>query len=226
MKKKTLIWVIISALAIVLIGIYFQVWQYIKPEVLKTYFGGFGVWTPIVYSLIYLVAVFIPHAGTTMTFVGSLLFDPLFGTALVITISSLWSIFPFLLTKKYLRKKVKARIEKSKYKKYLHKTNENSFMFVLYMRLIPIIPYELQNYIIGLVEISTPRFFIATFIGLLPGTFFIMYLGSTITDVQPIKIVILAIITVFAILLPILLKKYTKAKEILQLEENNKKDKR
>ena len=105
-------------------------------------------------------------------------------------------------------------------KKYLRKTDENSFMFVLYMRLIPVIPYELQNYIIGLVEISTPRFILATFIGLLPGTFFIMYLGNTLTDVQPIKVVILAIISVFALLLPIVLKRFTKAKKVLQIEND------
>lgn len=223
MSKKN---ILIAAIIVLLlaIAIYFQVWQYLKPEVLKTYFEGFGVWTPLIYSLIYLIAVFIPHAGTAMTFVGSLLFDPLFGTALVITISSLWSIFPFLIAKKYGREYVKKRIEKTKYKKYLHKTDENSFMFVLYMRLIPIIPYELQNYIIGLVDISTWRFFVATFVGLLPGTFVIMYLGNTITNISVQNIIILVAISLFALLLPIVLKKYTKAKKVLQIE--TKKDKK
>lgn len=221
MKKKSIILGAILILALI-VAVYFQVWQYIKPNLVKTYIEGFGAWAPIVYSLIYLVAVFIPHTATAMTFIGSLLFNPLFGTALVITLSSIWSIFPFLIAKKYGRKYVQAKIEKTKYKKYLNRTDENSFIFVLYLRLIPAIPYELQNYIIGLVDISIGKFILATFIGLLPGTFTIMYLGSTIRDTNPVKIIILIAISLFAILLPIVLKKFTKAKEILEVESKPK----
>lgn len=221
MKKKH---IILGGIYILILAaiIYFQVWQYVKPELLKTYLDGFGVWAPIIFCLLYLVAVFIPHVGTIMTIVGGLLFSPLWGTIIVIALSSVGSIMPFLIAKKYGRKRIKAKIEKTKYKKYLHHTNKNSFMFVLYLRLIPAIPYELQNYIIGLVDISTSKFFIATFVGLLPGTFVLIYLGNTITDIQPIKLIILGVISLFAILLPLVLKKYTKAKKVLQIESNKK----
>ena len=214
MKKRIMI---LSAFLILIISsIYFRLWQYIQPEIIKNYIESFGVWIPVIYCLIYLIAVFIPHAGTAMTIVGGLLFTPFFGTALVITISSLGSVFPFLIAKKFGRKYIKAKIEKTKYKKYLNRTDENSFMFILYMRLIPLIPYELQNYIAGLVDISTSKFILATFIGLLPGTFALIYLGNTLTDIQPIKLLTLGLISLFAILLPLILKKFTKAKEILQ----------
>ncbi len=215
MKRKSIILSVFFVLVIAS-GIYFKIWQYIQPNILKTYIEGFGVWIPIVYSLIYLVAVFIPYAGTAMTVIGGLLFTPAFGTILVIIVSSLGSVFPFLIAKNYGRKRIKAKIEKTKYKKYLDRTDENSFMFVLYMRLIPIIPYELQNYICGLVDISVGKFILATFIGLLPGTFTLIYLGNTITDAQPIKLIILGVLCLFALLLPIALKKFTKAKDILE----------
>ena len=157
-----------------------------------------------------------------MTIIGGLLFTPVFGTALVITISSLGSVFPFLIAKKYGHERIKVKIEKTKYKKYLDRTDENSFMFVLYMRLIPIIPYELQNYICGLVDISVGKFILATFIGLLPGTFTLIYLGNTITDAQPIKLIILGVLCLFALLLPIALKKFTKAKDILEGKNTTK----
>lgn len=217
MKKKNMILSVFLALAIIAI-IYFQAWQYIKPELLKTYIEGFGIWIPIIYCLIYLVAVFIPYAGTAMTVVGGLLFAPLFGTILVITISSVGSVLPFFIAKKYGRKRIKEKIEKTKYKKYLDTTDENSFMFALYMRLIPLIPYELQNYILGLVDISAGKFILATFIGLLPGTFMLIYLGNTITDVSTEKLIVLVAVSLFAILLPLVLKKFTKAKEILKEE--------
>ncbi|MCK5107742.1 MAG: TVP38/TMEM64 family protein [Nanoarchaeota archaeon] len=215
MKKRIIIPSIILILAISS-SIYFRIWQYIQPEIIKTYIEGFGVWIPVIYCLLYLIAVFIPHAGTAMTIVGGLLFTPAFGTALVITISSVGSIFPFLIAKKFGRERIKSKIEKTKYKKYLNRTDENSFMFILYMRLIPLIPYELQNYIAGLIDISVGKFILATFIGLLPGTFALIYLGNTLTDIQPSKLIILGLISLFALLLPLVLKKFTKAKEILQ----------
>lgn len=224
MKTKHIILIVILMLVIICCA-YFQVWNYIKPEIIKSHIEGFGPWTVVVYCLIYLVAVFIPYTGTAMTVVGGLLFDPLMGTALVITISSLGSAFPFLVAKHVGRKRIQARLEQSKYKKYLDRTDQNSFMFVLYMRLIPGIPYELQNYIIGLVDISVPRFILATFIGLLPGTFMLMYLGNTLTDVQPGKLIILGAISLFALLLPWALKKFTKAKEVLEVGEEGGKRK-
>lgn len=159
-----------------------------------------------------------------MTIVAGLLFPPLWGTIIVIFLSSIGSIAPFLISKKYGQERIKARIEKTKYKKYLQYTNKNSFMFVLYMRLIPLIPYELQNYIIGLINISTVKFFIATFVGLLPGTFVLIYLGNTLTDIQPIKLIILGILSLLAIILPLVLKKYTEAKKVLQIESEMKKE--
>jgi len=216
-KKKTIFIIIILALLLGLI-IYFRVWNYFEPGMIKTYLDSFGVWTPIIYCLLYSIAVFIPYAGTIMTVVGGMLFSPVLGTALVITISSLGSILPFLLAKKLGRERIKRKLKNTKYKKFLHHTDKNSFMYVLYMRLIPIIPYELQNYIIGLVDISVTKFFIATFVGLLPGTFFLIYLGNTLTDISTTKLIILGLISLFALLLPIVLKKFTKAEEILDIE--------
>ena len=221
MNKKNIFFglLIIIFLAIIF---YFKHRQYINPELLRIYFEGFGIWTPIIYGFIYLIAVFIPYAGTTMTIVGGLIFAPLFGTLFVITLTSLGSVLPFLLSKHLGRKYIESKFKKTKYEKYLTTTDENSFMFALYMRLIPLIPYELQNYILGLIDISTSNFIIATFFGLLPGTFVLIYLGNTLTDLQPTKIVILAIISLFSILLPVALKKFTKAKEVLQLDSKEK----
>ncbi len=173
---------------------------------------------PIIYSLLYVLAVFIPYAGTTMTIIGGTLFSPLVGTVLVITLSSFASVLPFLLAKKLAREKIQHKLEHSKYKKYVHHTDNNSFMFALYMRLLPIIPYELQNYILGLIDISTPQFIVATFVGLLPGTFFLIYLGNTLVDIRPTKLAMLGLLTLFSILLPFIIKKYTRAEEIVEGE--------
>ena len=65
---------------------------------------------------------------------------------------------------------------------YQEAIRSNSFRFVLLLRLIPVVPWEMQTYIAGLTPISIPKFLIATALGSAPGTFLLVFLGASITD--------------------------------------------
>ena len=64
-------------------------------------------------------------------------------------------------------------------KKFATSTEENAFSFVLFTRLVPIFPFNGLNYACGLVPIGFKSYAIASFIGMLPGTFAYVYLGAT-----------------------------------------------
>ena len=46
------------------------------------------------------------------------------------------------------------------------------------LRLSPLIPYNLQNYALGLTRIGFPAYLAATFFGIMPGTMLFVYLGA------------------------------------------------
>jgi uncharacterized membrane protein YdjX (TVP38/TMEM64 family) len=52
------------------------------------------------------------------------------------------------------------------------------FKLVLLLRLSPLIPFNLLNYILSLTRVTTGRYVLGSFIGMLPGTAVYVYLGS------------------------------------------------
>jgi uncharacterized membrane protein YdjX (TVP38/TMEM64 family) len=49
---------------------------------------------------------------------------------------------------------------------------------ILLLRLSPIVPFNLLNYALGLSNVPTGRYVLATAIGIVPGTWMYAYLGS------------------------------------------------
>jgi uncharacterized membrane protein YdjX (TVP38/TMEM64 family) len=50
------------------------------------------------------------------------------------------------------------------------------------MRLIPVLPWEVQNYVAGLTKVKIPVFLLGTLIGIIPGSFALVFLGDSISD--------------------------------------------
>ena len=59
---------------------------------------------------------------------------------------------------------------------------EGGFIFILMMRLIPLLPWEVQNYVAGLTKIRLPVYFLATVIGIIPGSLGLVLLGDAVAD--------------------------------------------
>jgi uncharacterized membrane protein YdjX (TVP38/TMEM64 family) len=210
---KKLLLTVVPILAI--LGLLF-IGKFIEPETVKLFLEGFGPWTVIIFVLAYFVAVWIPHVATILTIVAGLLFGPVLATVLVIFLSTFASILPFLFARKIATARTYAWLTKKGYDKYAHKVNKNSFLYVLYLRLLPLLPYELQNYLIGLTNISVKNFVLATFVGLLPGTLALALLGDTIANTSTHNIIILGIVTLLAALIPFLVKRYGNTAEVLE----------
>jgi uncharacterized membrane protein YdjX (TVP38/TMEM64 family) len=204
-KKKILLYSISSTLiaGLVFLIIKFNVSQYIQPEIIKEFIVGFGSFAIITYIILYAIAMFIPYLGPVMSVTGGLVFGTLLGTIITVIVATLTSTLPFLLSRKLGKKWVEKKLEGTKFENYADKAKKNDFLFVLYMRLIPVLPYELQNYVAGLTNISIPKFMLATFLGILPGTFALTFLGESITDIGSTQFWIAILIFTIAFIVPI-----------------------
>ena len=65
---------------------------------------------------------------------------------------------------------------------YRQSEGSKGFTFVLLMRLIPVLPWEIQNYVAGLTKVSPPTFIAGTMLGIIPGSFSLVFLGDAVTD--------------------------------------------
>lgn len=79
------------------------------------------------------------------------------------------------------------------------------------MRLLPIAPYNVINYLSGLTEISFLKYSMATFLGIIPGTFVFLNVGDKAINVYS-KEFIIAIIgfVLLTVISFILIKKFDK----------------
>lgn len=209
MNRKTIMWIVIGIL-IAGASIFFRVWQYFKPELIRDFVQSFGIIGPLIYVVLYAGAMFIPMASPVMSVVGGLLFGSILGTIITVITASAVSILPFLTARRIGRKNIEKKLSSSKYNTYLQKANSNGFMFVFYLRLIPVLPYEVQNYVAGLTRVRIGSFVFATFLGILPGTFAFSFLGESLAELSVQRIVIVSAVFLIAIILPLVINKYVK----------------
>jgi uncharacterized membrane protein YdjX (TVP38/TMEM64 family) len=55
---------------------------------------------------------------------------------------------------------------------------EEGWKIVVLLRLSPLVPFNVQNYLFGITDIPFPHYFAATCVGIIPGTVLFVYLGA------------------------------------------------
>ena len=82
--------------------------------------------------------------------------------------------------------------EASSYEKLQHKIEEDGFFYVLILRLIPLVNFDLVSYASGLAKVRLPAYVFATTVGMIPGAFANTFLGSSLASGN-VKMVLLAL---------------------------------
>lgn len=128
-------------------------------------------------SLIYIgstviASVLLAVPGVTFAIIAGLLFGPWIGTLLCSIAATLGAVFSFIVGRFFLKDSIKPMAIKNKYlKKWLFSENGYDDMFVLMItRLIPVFPYNLQNFAYGTTDMKLSKYTIGTFIFIVPGT--------------------------------------------------------
>ncbi len=177
-----LIIIVISLLG-TLIWAYFSKYDRFNSDNLQAFVGEFGPWAPLAYVLIYIVSSPIPGIATLLSPLGGLLFGAVWGSVLVVSVATLSALIPFTMSRQLGQEWVATKLKGERLRDiYDRSQGQGGFVFVMMMRLVPIIPWEVQNYIAGLTQIPIPVFLLATAIGIIPGSVSLVLLGDSVTD--------------------------------------------
>ena len=116
------------------------------------------------------VALALP--GVTFAVFAGLIFGPLWGTVLCSLATTIGAVLAFAAARYFLKDSVKPMAMKNKYiKKWLFDEGGKNQLFVLMLtRLIPLFPYNLQNFAYGVTDIKLSVFTIGSLVFMLPGT--------------------------------------------------------
>lgn len=144
---------------------------------------GFGSWGPLAFGLIYIISSPVPFLAPVLSAAGGLLFGTVLGTLYTLAVATLSSLVPFSLARRLGREWVESKLKGRRLADiYEQSGGRTGFLFILLMRLIPILPWEVQNYVAGLSKVSLPPFLLATLLGIVPGTFSLVFLGAAVRD--------------------------------------------
>lgn len=133
------------------------------------------LWASLVYIAVTVTCcVVLALPGVTFALFAGLLFDPVLGTLLCLFAATLGASLTFLIGRYFLRDAVKPMLEKSRHlKRLLFDDVEKSGMVLLMItRLLPLFPYNLQNFAYGITGIDFWTYTLYTFIFLFPGVAF------------------------------------------------------
>ena len=164
------------ALIAVVIAIFLLFREDLNPESLRVHVTNLGVFGPVIFIFIYALATvsFIP--GSILTLSGGLLFGPYYGTLYNLIGATLGATGAFLMAR-YIAHDWIAKKSGKKLQPLLNGIKEEGWRFVAFVRLVPLIPFNLLNYALGLTEIRLSQYVIASSIFMLPGCIAYTYLG-------------------------------------------------
>ena len=149
--------------------------------------------------------------GITFAIFAGMVFGPWLGICSCLIATTIGASLAFLMGRFFLKDSIKPMLEKNKIlKKLLFSNNEKSDLIVLMItRMVPIFPYNLQNFAYGVTDISFWKYTIFTFIFMLPGvSFFTIGAAGLTADVDKWKYFTVAgILAVLVTLVGILIRK-------------------
>lgn len=110
--------------------------------------------------------------GVTFAVVAGLLFGPVFGTLCCSLATTAGAMIAFIAGRFFLKDSIKPVVMKNKYlKKWLFdEAGTNEIFILMITRLVPIFPYNLQNFAYGITDIRFSTYSVCSLIFMLPGT--------------------------------------------------------
>ena len=135
-----------------------------------------GMLGPLLFMGIYALATVLFLPGSILTLAGGALFGPVAGTFYNLTGATMGATLAFLVAR-YLASDWVARKAGGRLKQLMEGVENEGWKFVAFTRLVPLFPFFLLNYALGLTRIRISHYIVATYVFMLPAAFAYTYLG-------------------------------------------------
>ena len=165
---------------------HFGVFQYLSLDNmarLKEWILGFGALGPVIYILLWVAACIFFLPGLPVALLGGVAFGPLLGTALTSVGSVLGATAAFLVARYAARSMVEGWVEgNDQFRKIDEGVRKQGWRMLMITRLVPVFPFNLQNYAYGLTNIRLGTYVVVSFLCMLPGSAAFCFAGGSLTS--------------------------------------------
>lgn len=109
--------------------------------------------------------------GVTFAVVASGLFGPWIGSFLCLIGATIGAVLSFVLSRYLLKDSIEELVKKNKrlYSIIFQVDSEKEMLILMITRILPIFPFNLQNFAYGITNISIVKYTIGTFLFMIPG---------------------------------------------------------
>jgi uncharacterized membrane protein YdjX (TVP38/TMEM64 family) len=135
-----------------------------------------GAWGPIAYMGLYVAATVLFLPGSILGLAGGALFGPAWGAIYTLVGATIGAMFAFLAARYVATDWVAAKAD-GRLKQVIDGVEAEGWRFVAFTRLVPLFPFNLLNYALGLTRIRLSAYVLASLICMAPGTIAYTYLG-------------------------------------------------
>jgi uncharacterized membrane protein YdjX (TVP38/TMEM64 family) len=140
---------------------------------------GKGVAGAVAYGAVYVVSALLFVPGSVLTIGAGLLFGLAWGTVLVSIASTTAAALAFLIARYVARDRVRRLADRNeKFGAIDRAIAEQGWKVVALLRLSPLIPFSLSNYLYGLTPVRFAPYVLTSWIAMLPATFLYVYVGA------------------------------------------------
>lgn len=216
MSKKLKQKILIISMIIVFILIYKVFLQGITAQSIRDWVSGFGVMAPIAYIFVWAILPIFFFPVPVLALAGGLSFGLVDGTIYTLigamVNSSLMFLLANILAKDMVSKYLEDKLPDKWWDRFQSADGKEGFLIVLICRLIPIMPYNVINYVAGLTKIRFSNYFLATLIGIFPGTVIFLNVGDKILDVKSPEFIMSIVFVVILTVVSVVLGKYVSKK--------------
>ncbi|VAX22791.1 hypothetical protein MNBD_NITROSPINAE04-80 [hydrothermal vent metagenome] len=163
---------IILVLAVVAVFKWTNIGLYFSREYIETTLNRLGAFAPVGYVVFYGLATTLGVPGTILTIIGGVVFGSYLGTLLIVIGATLGACGAFVVSRFLARDFISGMFGKANWFEKLDKGIEtNGLYFILFIRLVPVFPFNGINFASGLTKVRFRDYFIGTAIGIIPASF-------------------------------------------------------
>ncbi|GAY40723.1 hypothetical protein CUMW_054200 [Citrus unshiu] len=182
-----------------------------------------GPWGPLVLIIAYVPLTVLAIPASILTLGGGYLFGLPLGVVADSVGATIGATAAFLIGRTFGRSFVISKLK-----------NYPKFQAIIFLlRLVPLLPFNILNYLLSVTPVHTGKYMLASWLGMMPSTFSLVYVGTTLKDLSDVthgwneisatRWVYMALGFVISVILMVCVAKVAKASLDKSLIENGEK---
>jgi uncharacterized membrane protein YdjX (TVP38/TMEM64 family) len=150
----------------------------LEPTRIAESLRGYGAWAPAAFAVARILGAVVLLPGAVLAIAAGILFGPIWGAVWNVLAATAGAVLVFAMTR-FVAPNWAARVVEGRVglAAMMQAIDQEGWRFVAFVRLMPIFPYNLLNYALGLTNVRLSHYTLATLVCMIPVDLAYSYLG-------------------------------------------------